>query len=124
LLNTSNGVIRSLLTGGFPGILSVSWGIVDVRDVATAHVAGMERPQASGRHLTAGYAHDMRELVGIIRSMKLGYKLPSLPLDGSVVTSMVRIAARFQEAGTRDFLLTNLGRRVASTTARSAMSWS
>lgn len=41
-LNTTNQLFRDVLTGVYPGIMSLSWGFVDVRDVARAHVLAME----------------------------------------------------------------------------------
>lgn len=43
-LNQSNKVILDLLNGGFPALMNLYWGIVDVRDVALAHIAAMENP--------------------------------------------------------------------------------
>ena len=41
-----------------PRSLSLTWGIVDVRDVALAHVRAAEVPEASGRYLCAAPAGD------------------------------------------------------------------
>lgn len=41
-LNTSNQILCDILTGTYPMIISLSWGFVDVRDVAHAHVLAME----------------------------------------------------------------------------------
>ncbi|MDX1452834.1 MAG: aldehyde reductase, partial [Oleiphilaceae bacterium] len=50
-LNESNKVLRDMMSGVYPTIMSVNWGFVDVRDVAKAHVLAMQTPTASGRYL-------------------------------------------------------------------------
>src|SRR5439155_222332 len=53
-LNTSNQIFVDLLNGTYPGIVNLTWGFVDVRDVADAHVRAMETPSARGRYICAG----------------------------------------------------------------------
>ena len=52
LLNGSHGasvgLVRRMMTGGFPALPRAGFGVVDVRDVASAHVAAMERDEAEG----------------------------------------------------------------------------
>ncbi|MGL5139497.1 MAG: NAD-dependent epimerase/dehydratase family protein, partial [Beijerinckiaceae bacterium] len=64
-LNTSNQIIVEALTGVFPAILQLTWGMVDVRDVALAHVLAAETPGASGRYLCAAESVSMRRLLKI-----------------------------------------------------------
>ena len=45
-LNTTNAIFRDILTGVYPGIMNLSWGFVDVRDAATAHVLAMDNTRA------------------------------------------------------------------------------
>ena len=46
---TSVGFVKSVLTGKLPGTPDVSVGIVDVRDVARAHIVAMEKPESNGK---------------------------------------------------------------------------
>lgn len=46
---TSAAIVRRLLDGSVPAIPRVSMAIVDVRDVAAAHVAAMTAPDAGGK---------------------------------------------------------------------------
>lgn len=48
VLGTSASTIRDFLSGAYPGTLRISWSVVDVRDVATAHLAAMTNPRAAG----------------------------------------------------------------------------
>lgn len=47
-------VVQQLLDGSFPLAPNVELDLVDVRDVAKAHVEALERPTAAGRYLTIG----------------------------------------------------------------------
>lgn len=111
-LNTSNSAIRNLLNGTYPGILAIAWGLVDVRDVSTAHIRAFEVPEASGRHLCCNVTRSMREVAQILRDQGQGerYPLPSRSLDGALGTLLVRLFATFESPGTRSYLRTHLGR--------------
>jgi nucleoside-diphosphate-sugar epimerase len=54
--NTSIEPVRRLLAGAIPAIPHLSWNVVDVRDVAGAHVAALTAPNAADRRylLSAG----------------------------------------------------------------------
>jgi len=110
-VNPSSGVVRSALTGGFPVIFDLSWGLVDVRDVADAHIAALETPAASGRYLCAGDVVPMPELIRILAEGGWGHRVPRWSLMGGVGTALMRVAALFQKSGTRVYLQTHLGRR-------------
>ena len=45
---TSVGLIKSVLTGETPGALDITFGVVDVREVAQAHISAMEKPESNG----------------------------------------------------------------------------
>ena len=52
---TSVGLVMGMLAGKVPGVPDVSFGVVDVRDVAQAHIVAMEKPECNGnRHLLVG----------------------------------------------------------------------
>lgn len=50
-ISGSNQLIRRMLSGAMPGVPRLSIPIVDVRDVAAAHVAAIEAPEASGQRI-------------------------------------------------------------------------
>jgi dihydroflavonol-4-reductase len=111
-LNTSNQVFVDLLKGTYPGIVGLTWGLVDVRDVATAHVRAMETPAASGRYICAGETASMRTVVGILRKHGWGdrYKLPTIGLDNSIGDLIVRLGSYLQPKGVGSYLRTHVGR--------------
>ena len=108
-INTSNQVFVDLLRGRYPGILSLTWGIVDVRDVARAHVLAADQPKARGRYICAATTATMREVVAHL--VRLGYKPPTLALDNAVGNMVVRAASYLQPKGVGTYLRTHLGRR-------------
>lgn len=110
-VNTSNSLLVGLLRGQYPGILDLDYAMVDVRDVAKAHRLAMETPTASGRYLCTAEVWSQRRLVDWIRGANLGLgKPPRIGLDNPVGRFVTRSAARFQPPGSRDYLLTHLGR--------------
>ena len=125
-LNTSNAILRDILTGVYPGLMSLTWGFVDVRDAATAHVLAMENDRATGRYICAGESLSMKEIVALLRDAGYGdgYKLPrldltgaiwQLPASGSCPTRSRRVLGRSCERTS--------ARSCATTTARSSATW-
>jgi dihydroflavonol-4-reductase len=121
-LNTSNEVVRDLLSGGYPAMVNLSWAVVDVRDVALAHVAALERPDASGRYLCGAATVAMTEMVGLLRDA--GYeaarRLAHRDLSGPAGTVVARLLILTRPKGTRSYLRTHLGRplRIDASRAR------
>ena len=111
-LNTTNAIFRDILSGVYPGVMNLTWGLVDVRDVAKAHVLAMETEQAHGRYLTAGDALNMQQIVAILREAGYdkGYKLPRLDLTSRFGDVLGRLLSYTQKAGTGSYLRTHLGK--------------
>ncbi len=111
-LNTSNEIFVNLLDGEFPGIIRLTWGMVDVRDVARAHILAMENDGASGRHLCVHHSIDMRELVELLHELGYGddYSLPGLNLANPIGDFAVKLFSYFESAGTGSYLRTHVGR--------------
>jgi dihydroflavonol-4-reductase len=110
-LNTSNKIFADLLSGVYPGIMKLNWGLVDVRDVAKAHVLAMETKEAKGRYLCANQAMTMKEVVDLLRSNGYGkYKLPALNMANSVGTILVKILSYVQPQGTGSYLRSHIGK--------------
>jgi nucleoside-diphosphate-sugar epimerase len=72
--STSNSFIHGALTGQFKlGTPQLYFGIVDVRDVAEAHILAMEKGE--GRHIACSEVRSALEMVKTMES-KYGKKLP------------------------------------------------
>jgi dihydroflavonol-4-reductase len=73
-------VIGGLLAGRPPRLLDLGLSVVDVRDLAEAHVAALTAPGAPGeRFLATGHFLWMKEIAGILRAGlgKRGAKVPT-----------------------------------------------
>jgi dihydroflavonol-4-reductase len=81
-----------------------------VRDVADAHLAALDRPQAHGRYLCAAETMDMAHVVALMRELGYRGKLPSLKLTGAAGTALMRLASYAQPKGVGSYLRTHLGR--------------
>jgi nucleoside-diphosphate-sugar epimerase len=109
---TSADTIRRLMTGKIPGIPRTMFGIVDVRDVATAHLAAMVRPQANGnRYLCVSGALWFVEIARILQEnfADQGYRIPGRQMPDS----FVRIFALFDKSARS--ILDGLGQEVKFT---------
>jgi dihydroflavonol-4-reductase len=110
VVNTSNRIFVDMLAGAYPAILALDWGLVDVRDVAEAHIAAMERPGAQGRYLCASGQMTMAEVAGVMRAAGFSGRLPRLNLSGPVGTALMKLVSRTQPQGVGSYLRTHLGR--------------
>lgn len=110
-INTSNQIFVDLLAGKYPGIVRLTWGLVDVRDVALAHVRAASVKTAAGRYLCANKTVSMREVVELLaRSGYDKHKLPRRGLDGAFGDFAVRLGSFFQPKGVGQYLRTHIGR--------------
>jgi dihydroflavonol-4-reductase len=110
-MNTSHSFFTGVTNGTVPAILALEWPLVDVRDVARAHVLAMEQPDASGRYIVAAGTRTMRQVIEILEANDWGerYRLSSLALDGRIGASLSKLVAALQPSGRRAYLMNHLG---------------
>lgn len=116
-LSTSHEVIRLMLKGKYPAVPRVSYPIADVRDVALAHVAALERPAAKGeRFIVANGSASFLEMALMLRHKlpELASRLPRFELPDLMVRGMA-VADRGLIA-----VLPDLGARRSLTNAKAA----
>jgi len=106
--NSSTEPFIQLLTGGFPGIIKIAWGMVDVRDVAKAHILLMEKEEAEGRHICWNTTMWLRDVVNVIRKQYPQYPLPKTDLTGGPGKALTWVGSFLQEKGTGQYLRHNL----------------
>lgn len=80
-LGTSATVIKDFLSGAYPGTARLSWFLVDVRDVAAAHLAAMTFPKAPGNRYIC--ASELIWLADVAKALnknfaEWGYKVSTL----------------------------------------------
>ncbi len=72
-VTSSNSVVSVLLRGELPFVLPMQFNVVDIRDVARAHLYVLEHPSASGRYLVANRpalaSLSFLEIAGKLRSI-------------------------------------------------------
>ncbi len=119
-VNASHQFIVAASRGEYPGIISLAFPFVDVRDVALAHVRAMEKPEASGRYLTSAPALSFRRMVELANAEGFGekYKFPTRSLDNAFGNAIVKFAANFQPKGTRAFLKMAIGQEYRLDTSK------
>ncbi len=91
---TSIALHQTLMDGSIPGVTRMKLNIVDVRDVARAHLAAMIVPEAAGkRFICVADGIFLPEVAKILAAHfnPLGFKIPTI----SVPSWMVRIYALF-----------------------------
>lgn len=80
---TSTLLFETLMKGGVPGLARMHFNIVDVRDVAAAHIAAMTASEAAGkRFLCVAGGMWLPEIAKILKDEfgPRGYKVPTLVL--------------------------------------------
>jgi len=86
--STSGEIIRKLMAREVPGTPKIGFAMVDVRDVAAAHVAAMTVPEAAGKRFCCAIEHswmgDIAEILDKHFGPK-GYKIPTRKLPDFVV---------------------------------------
>ncbi len=101
---SSPGVMRDLLTGKFPMVPKLSFNIVDVRDVALAHVRALQRPEAKGRFIVSHRRGALPELAGMLREAFPQAKVPRFAMPNP----LMYVVALFDSRITWSFLRRNL----------------
>ena len=105
---TSGEVLKKLFDRDFPACPDINWAVVDVRDVAAAHLAAMTTPGAAGeRFICAIENTSMREIARVLDQHfgSRGFKIPT----GNLPSFVMRIMALFDQ--TASLALNDLGVR-------------
>ena len=122
-LSSSIELVVGLMRGAMPGMPKLSFGIVDVRDVASAHLLAMTNPAAKGERFLAiaGPPMTMAEVAAVLRSKmpEASSRVPTRILPNALVRALALVVPRLRE------LLPQLGKvKVASNDkARSVLGW-
>ncbi|KAH9741353.1 Epimerase domain-containing protein [Citrus sinensis] len=75
-LNTSAAAVLSLIKGISQTYPNVTFGWVNVKDVANAHIQAFEVPSANGRYCLVERVSHYSEIVNIIRELYPAFQLP------------------------------------------------
>lgn len=122
-LSTSIELIRMLLSGAVPGAPRISFGVVDVRDVAQLHLTAMTHAKAAGERFiaVAGPPMSIHEIALLLRR-RLGEAASRTPRY-QLPDWMVRIAGLFNPAARAAIPQLGLVRPGSSAKARELLGW-
>jgi nucleoside-diphosphate-sugar epimerase len=119
-------VIGSLLAGKPPRLLNLGLSVVDVRDLAKAHVAALTAPEAPGeRFLATGHFLGMIEIARILKNGlgERGAKVPTRVLPNTMARLlslfMPRLRMFIPDLGQRREIDTTKAQRILGFTTRS-----
>ncbi|MGD8826060.1 MAG: aldehyde reductase [Myxococcales bacterium] len=120
--STSGEIVRKLMAKELPGTAKLGFAWVDVRDVASAHIAAMTVPEAAGQRFCCAIEFSWIDEVADILARRFGpegWKVPTRKLPNLVV----RIIAMFDP--TVKTVVSDLGRvrQVSSDRIRSVLNW-
>lgn len=122
--STSIALIKRMMDGGMPGCLKLSFGVVDVRDVAELHIRAMTDPAAKSERFlaVAGDFLSMLEIAKVLK-MRMGESASKVPTR-ELPNWLVRILALRVRALKQT--LPELGKRKNATNAkaRRLLGWS
>ena len=93
----TNHLLQQMLNGGMPGFPDVAIPIVDVRDVAAAHIAAIDAPGAAGQRILLASqesATPMRDIGTLLKS-RFGQRANKVPTR-NIPSFILRAAAPFR----------------------------
>ena len=120
--STSVEAIRKLLAGELPGVPDLSFGVVDVRDVAELHVRALTAPGMAGERFIASTAVlGMLQIARVLKE-RLGEQARRVPTR-SLPNFLVRISALFDPVVRQ--VVSELGKKrvIDSSHAKSVLGW-
>lgn len=86
---TSITIMRRFLSNQIPAVPAVKFGLVDVRDVAEAHIKAMRNPDADGRRFLVTYqpSYSFLDIANVLRAefANQGYWLPKFTVPYTVL---------------------------------------
>lgn len=123
-LSTSIQIIQQLMSGALPAVPRMSFGLVDVRDVADLEVLAMTNPDAAGERFlaVAGESMTLPAMAALLRARTgpAGRKIPRRVLPDWVV----RVAALFSPTMRQVVGELGTSRQVSNEKARRVLGWS
>ncbi len=123
-ISGSNHIVQNILRGAMPGFPAIYIPIVDVRDVAAAHVLALDAPAAAGERflLSSGPVMPLKRIGALLRAA-LGTdaaRVPTRAIPSLVVRLRALFSPRFRPT------LADLGyrKRLSNEKARRVLGWS
>ncbi|HEY1015230.1 MAG TPA: aldehyde reductase [Herpetosiphonaceae bacterium] len=121
--STSVGLIKQMLEGAMPGVPRITFGVVDVRDVADLHLRAMTDPAAKGERFlaVAGEPLSMAEAAALLRERlgAAGARVPTKVMPDWQIKALALVSPGMKP------IIHDLGkvRRGSSDKARRLLGW-
>ncbi|ALN73741.1 NAD-dependent epimerase/dehydratase family protein [Aureimonas sp. AU20] len=96
-LGTSATLVRLMMSGRIPAVPKIGFGVVDVRDVAAAHVAALTHPAAAGRRfIVSGGALSLMDIADELRASfpQLARRMPKHLFPSTPIRLAARVSRR------------------------------
>ena len=121
--STSIQLLKRLLEGAIPGLPRLSFGVVDVRDVADLHLRAMVNPAAKGERFLAiaGDFMSIQEMANVLRT-RMGPAADRVPTR-MLSDWMLRLAALFDPEIRQTVPELGKVKRATSEKARRMLGW-
>jgi nucleoside-diphosphate-sugar epimerase len=107
--NESHNMLVGIFKGEYPAILAFTWPIVDVRDVALAHIVAFQKG-SDGRHVCCAGSRSMRQVVGTLHENLPEYSLPSTGLDNGFGNCVAKLSSYTQPGQIGQYIRTHVGK--------------
>ncbi|KAF0700881.1 Aste57867_8599 [Aphanomyces stellatus] len=105
-INPSVSILVDPFIGNLPLMANVSMGLVDVRDVAHAHILALTNLEVQGRHILCDKVLTMQEIMQSLRSIYTRAKnLPTYTAPNWIV----KLSSYFQKPGVGQYIRVNVG---------------
>jgi len=122
--SSSIGMIVQLLSGKMPGTPQLSFGIVDVRDVADIHIKAMKNPAANGQRFLAT-SDGIISFPGIAKILKADSNLPVDKVPSKVLPNwLVKVSSWFKPELRRIVPQLGVVKTLSNAKAKSVLNWS
>jgi dihydroflavonol-4-reductase len=121
--STSIQLVQRLLDGDVPGAPHLSYGLVDVRDVADLHVRAMTHPDAAGDRFlaVAGDFASMHEIALVLKA-RLGDRAKRVPTR-TLPNWLVRLIGRFDPSIRAIILELGVTKQASNDKAKTVLGW-
>ena len=122
--STSIEIIKRMMDGALPALPRITFGVVDVRDVADLHLKAMTDPEAAGERFlaVAGEFVSMRD-IGLMLKRRMGAAARRVPTR-ELPDWLLRVLARFDKSIGQ--IVPELGKRKDATSEKAlrVLGWS
>lgn len=119
----TNQLIAMMLSGHMPGFFDIYIPVVDVRDLAKAHILALETPGAAGERFIISNRQSLSmKQIGMILKAHLGDAAKKIP-NRSIPSFILRFAALFNTLARDTVSDLGVNRRMSSAKALEILHW-